>query len=61
MGDPFDIRQFTWPLKRGGNLYSTLKVRAGNREIEVTVSPTGRSVQVYVDGHRIPMTDQEEK
>lgn len=44
----------TWPLR--GKWYKTHKTYVQHddgtmhREIEVTISPTGRSVQVYVDG-----------
>lgn len=50
----------TWPLR--GKWYRTQKVYVCRinsdltedvvREIELTVSPTGRSVQVYVDGQK---------
>lgn len=43
----------TWhrfqPDKRQGE-YRTLTIRAGEREIQVSISPSGRSTRIYVDG-----------
>jgi hypothetical protein len=33
--------------------YRLINLRAGERRIEVCISPTGRSVQVYVDGEKV--------
>lgn len=37
-----------WPL--GDRWYRTLKLRWSGREVEITWSPQGRSVRVFVDG-----------
>lgn len=34
-------------------VYQLLDLYVGDRRIEVTVSPTGRSVQVFVDGVKV--------
>jgi len=45
------IRKIVWSRREDDAPYQTFKIRwAGQDRIEVTVSPTGRSVQVYVDG-----------
>ena len=46
-----EIRHFTWPYRN--KRYETAKVRAGSHEIEITESPTGRSVHVHIDGKRV--------
>lgn len=33
--------------------YRTLSIRAGSRSVEITISPSGRSVSVYVDGRAV--------
>jgi hypothetical protein len=38
--------------KRG--TYETMIIDAGGRRVDITVSPTGRSVHVHVDGKRVP-------
>ena len=47
----FDISHFTFGHRN--RLYENLKIKAGKREVEITVSPTGRSVQVFVDGEKV--------
>lgn len=42
-----------WRAGRGKHRSLMLYVRGG-RSIEVTVSPTGRSVRVFVDGNEVP-------
>jgi len=46
---------FLWPL--GKRSYRTLKLywQSGSkaRELEVTISPTGRSCRVYLDGQEL--------
>lgn len=48
-------RWFTWPLRNGW--YKTNKTHwtDGRRqhELEVTISPTGRSCRVYLDGKEL--------
>ena len=46
-----NVRRF--PFFHQGRLYEILKIKAGKREVEITVSPTGRSVQVFVDGEKV--------
>ena len=51
--DRLRFRGFSWGPWRGG-IYQCAKVSwvsgRRNREVEIDVSPTGRSVRVYVDG-----------
>lgn len=49
-----DIRHFTFTAKpRDPGPYGVVKIDTVNdRTIEVSVSPTGRNVHVYVDGKR---------
>ena len=54
-----DLHVEHWGFKHRGKRYDVVKVRGKNREIEVTVSPTGRSVRVYLDGKRMEVTDDE--
>jgi hypothetical protein len=46
---------FLWPLRK--RWYRTLKLywQSGStaRELEVTISPTGRSCRVYLDGEQL--------
>jgi hypothetical protein len=54
-GPQFDVRGWSWAPRRGRGEYGILSVRikaARRRRVEVTVSPTGRSVQIHVDGRR---------
>ena len=43
---------YHYQFKYRGGWYALIKGRVHGRRIEVTVSPTGRSVQVHVDGER---------
>lgn len=46
-------------VHRGG-MYHAVKIDSPHHRVEVTVSPTGRSVQVYMDGKRmVPEPDVE--
>ena len=54
---PFLCRGFRWTPGVRKGWYSTLNVKTPadldrQHEIEITVSPTGRSVQVFVDGKK---------
>ena len=49
--DHVDVHTLTFPY-RGGE-YACVKVTAGAHEIEVTVSPTGRSVQLWANGRKL--------
>ncbi len=42
-----------WRIRRRTNEHEShfLDVFAGKRHVQVCISPTGRSVRVYVDGH----------
>jgi hypothetical protein len=44
------IRWFSFVGRKRTDTWRAVKVRHGQREIEMYVSPTGRSVRVYVDG-----------
>ena len=37
-----------------GQFYRTYIIRHGGREVQISISPTGRSTQVFVDGVKIP-------
>lgn len=44
---------FEWRAGRGQ--HKTLQVEVeGGRTVEISISPTGRSVRIYVDGHEVP-------
>ena len=36
--------------RNGGEPYRVLAIDAGNRSIQVSISPKGRSVRIFVDG-----------
>lgn len=38
--------------------YHNLTMRAGDREVQVSVSPTGRKVRVFVDGQEVKQVRQ---
>ena len=46
MIDPH-VRLFSFTLR--GGVYHSIEVDVGQRRIEVTTSPTGRSIHVWVD------------
>jgi predicted Rdx family selenoprotein len=43
---------FDW--RKPGEYYRNVTVRAQHREVQVSISPTGSSVMVFVDGVQIP-------
>ena len=43
------VRYFTAALRSGGNPYHIVKIDYEGHRVEVTLSPTGRSISVYVD------------
>lgn len=47
------VHWFRFQPRPDGGRYHVVNVDAGNRHVEVTISPTGRSVHVYVDGQRV--------
>lgn len=49
--DPLSLslRAFSFRGRKPSDVWRAVKVRHGHREVEVYVSPTGRSVRVYVD------------
>lgn len=55
--DQPSVQLIRWP-NRGRN-YHTITARHGGREVEVTFSSTGRSVQVHLDGKRMVEGDDE--
>jgi hypothetical protein len=53
-----NTRMVTWLLSPKRGTYRTLIVRAGRDDkhrIEITESPTGRSVQVHVNGKQVEL------
>ncbi len=55
-GSDLALRHFTFTLNPDGGVYEQVEAswRSGARprKAEITVSPTGRSVHVYVDGEK---------
>lgn len=50
---PMTVRHFTFrPDERRGKYHQAV-VDVGDHSVEVTCSPTGRSVHVYIDGERV--------
>ena len=47
------VAWFTHDLHGGKGRYKVLDVLVKEHQIQVSVSPTGRSVQIYVDGERV--------
>lgn len=47
-------QQYSIERRAGEGLSRALQVRAGARDVEVYVSPGGRSVRVWVDGREVP-------
>lgn len=41
-------------FRKGRGDHRTLHVLAGDREVQVGISPSGRSVRVFVDGEEVP-------
>jgi hypothetical protein len=40
---------YTFDIKQDGRPYRVIHLKAGDRDIEINVSPAGRSVRVFVD------------
>ena len=51
--DPNPLTVSPGSIEHQGRDYRLLFVRHGDTDIQVTVSPTGRSVQVHIDGERV--------
>ena len=47
------VAWFTLDLHGGKGRYKVLDVLVKEHQIQVSVSPTGRSVQIHVDGERV--------
>jgi uncharacterized protein (DUF427 family) len=47
------IRHMTLTPYKGRGKYQIVQVRAPHHNVEVTVSPTGRTIQVHVNGERV--------
>lgn len=43
-----------YEARPGRGMAHNLTVRAGDREVQIGISPGGQSVQVFVDGQQIP-------
>jgi hypothetical protein len=54
-GGDVSIRQIRYVprLTRRDLVADIIKIRAHDREVEVYISPTGRSIRVYVDGEAL--------
>jgi hypothetical protein len=48
------VRHFAFRGRKPDDHWRCVKVRHGSREVEMYVSPTGRSVRVFVDGSEVP-------
>ena len=46
------IRESMIDWREPGRYYRYYVIEAGDRRIELSISPTGRSVQVHVDGEK---------
>ena len=46
------IREYVIDWRKPGHYYRCYVIEAGDRRIELSISPTGRSIQVYVDGEK---------
>ena len=59
--DPLSLsmRFFSFLGRKPNDVWRCVKVRHGQREVEMYVSPTGRSVRVYVDRVEISPADPE--
>lgn len=44
------VSAWRFQFRKGRGDYRNLDVRAGNRSVQVSISPSGRSVRVFVDG-----------
>lgn len=55
--DQPSVQLIRWPLR--GRNHHTVKAHYRGREVEVTFSSTGRSVQVQLDGKRMVEADDE--
>ena len=51
--DPHPLTVRPASIEHQGRDYRLLFIHHGDTHIQVTVSPTGRSVQVHVDGERV--------
>lgn len=50
-GVPVEVRAFTFTVKdRDPGPYTCAKVDIGRRQVEITVSPTERTIHIHVDG-----------
>lgn len=50
MKSPMNVRWLMFEHRKGRGEYHTAVVDAGGHRVEVTASPTGRNVYVYLDG-----------
>jgi hypothetical protein len=50
---PFAVSWFGYEARPGRGDHHQLNVLAGDVKVEVSVSPTGRSVRVWVDGEEV--------
>lgn len=49
--DEAAVSWFTFARKEGTAPHRFIDVLAGERHVQISISPTGRSVRVYVDGN----------
>ncbi len=47
-----DVRHFKAQADLRRRSHDIVIVRAGKRRVEITISPAGKSVQVFVDGEK---------
>lgn len=50
---PVSLRHFGFALTDGARPYEVVKVRCGDHEVEITVSPAGRKWHVHIDGEKV--------
>lgn len=50
---PAAVSWFEYEARPGRGPHAQVNLVAGDRKVEVSVSPTGRSVRVWVDGEEV--------
>jgi hypothetical protein len=50
------VSWFRFNARKGRGPHRTLDVRAGDRRVQIGISPRGRVVRVFVDGTEVPPT-----
>ena len=48
------VAMSVWAITHRGGIYRFLDIRTPTQHVQISVSPTGRSVRIFVDGIEVP-------